>query len=333
VEEADEGEKKEKEAVTEKEDGGADKEGAGKSEEGDSKMKADKEDEEDKDDKDDDKVDYDEETKEDDKVEVEKEEQGEAVAAEVEKEKVKETSRRTATGKPVRKRDQRMFAGLLGHLGKAKEARDKDRTTSALKKKLVLEAKVEKRIADRSIGIVETEAKALAEKRSIDVTLKAEIVAAEEVKWREYQMLASEAHETLLSAHFILTKTTPAVYYVPKVHTEVSKKRLRESQKRSEKRLDDGLVYKEKKLDQAFIDKAIASQQDDDGSKRPDAEGDEAMGDGAGERKEEAGVKEGGGEGEGGVTEKKKEQEEDKVEDKVEKMEDKSGSDSGSDHD
>jgi hypothetical protein len=318
--------------VTEKEDGGAGKESADKSKEVGSKTMADKEDEDDKEDKDDDKVDYDEETKDDDKVEVEKEEQGEAVVAEVEKETVKETSRRTATGKPVRKRDQRMFAGLLGHLGKAKEARDKDRTTSALKKKLVLEAKVEKRIADRSIGIVETEAKVLAEKRSIDVTLKAEIVAAEEVKWREYQMLASEAHETLLSAHFILTKTTPAVYYVPKVHTEVSKKRLRESQKRSEKRLDDGLVYKEKKLDQAFIDKAIASQQGDEGSKRTDAEGDEAMGDGAtGEPKEEAKVKEGGGEGEGEVKEKKKE--EGKAEEKVDKMEDKSGSDSGSDHD
>lgn len=160
---------------------------------------------------------------------------------------------RTSKGGEVRKRDLRMFGFLKGHLGKAKTRLSKDQDTEAIKKQKEVDEKVKDKVSNFSVHILEKESQLLISQQKEEKAARESIIRKEEALRRELdELIIVEHHESL--GNYILTTTSPNLYFLPASHTEKTKNLLAKAKKAQEKSLEDTPLILEKDLDQGYID-------------------------------------------------------------------------------
>lgn len=169
---------------------------------------------------------------------------------------------RTSKGGEVRKRDKRLFGSLLGHLNKAQTRLSKDQETDAIKKQKEVDEKVKDKISQRTVNIRERESLQLIKQRDEERAAREAIVRKEEATRRELDEIVVLEHNEQLG-NYILTSTTPHVYFLPASHTDKTKSLLTKSKKANEKRIEENPVVLEKDLDQGFIDAIFLERQRD----------------------------------------------------------------------
>eukprot|EP00455_Lapot_gusevi_P034432 TRINITY_DN3793_c0_g8_i1.p1 TRINITY_DN3793_c0_g8~~TRINITY_DN3793_c0_g8_i1.p1 ORF type:complete len:474 (-),score=96.37 TRINITY_DN3793_c0_g8_i1:158-1579(-) len=136
----------------------------------------------------------------------------------------------------LRKRHQRMFGALMGHLEKAKANVEEEKSSVVAKKKEEIDQRVTKRLEEDKLILTK-------QQQEITEAMIAEERKLRELVLRKRQLFERSRVEEQVRAKykalspFLFTAALPHLYYLPKSHNEATQKRLTECQELHEQKV------------------------------------------------------------------------------------------------
>ncbi|CEL95988.1 unnamed protein product [Vitrella brassicaformis CCMP3155] len=137
----------------------------------------------------------------------------------------------------LKKRNRNMFAGLMGHLKKAKDALETEKESDAMARHRMLEEKAVAKAHTQELTLKENARKEAEDRRASDQQRLSELA-------RELHKKELELRNEKLSIHFskmrnfIKTRAQPTIFYLPAKHNGVTERLLTDTKMAIERKLE-----------------------------------------------------------------------------------------------